>query len=238
MIDRFGGRSYRVILFGLFVILLQVKGILRLDKDVRLLLLIEDLEIRLYFIMFLVVWYLLNFLLLQRIVIINSGELFSLTSVEYVCRLVREFSRVVVWRLGSSGLSIEDSRRIFFYIRFNRSLSLFVRCWLLVEGETEIWVINELARQCGYYFDVEGIKVIEFVQFGLKLLVKFVRRMGIEWYVLVDGDEVGKKYVVTVRSLLNNDREVEREYLTALSALDMEYFMYRQGFFDVFYRMA
>lgn len=51
--------------------------------------------------------------------------------------------------------------------------------------------------------------------------------MGIEWYVLVDGDEVGKKYVVTVRSLLNNDREVEREYLTALSALDMEYFMYR-----------
>lgn len=58
-------------------------------------------------------------------------------------------------------------------------------------------------------------------------MVKFVRRMGIEWYVLVDGDEVGKKYVVTVRSLLNNDREVEREYLTALSALDMEYFMYR-----------
>lgn len=38
----------------------------------------------------------------------------------------------------------------------------------------EIWVINELVRQCGYYFDVEGIKVIEFVQFGLKLLVKFV----------------------------------------------------------------
>ncbi|SUH10021.1 putative ATP-dependent endonuclease of the OLDfamily YbjD subgroup [Salmonella enterica subsp. enterica] len=44
----------------------------------------------------------------------------------------------------------------------------------------------------------------------------------------------GKKYAATVRSLLNNDREEEREHLTALPALDMEHFMYRQGFADVF----
>ena len=62
--------------------------------------------------------------------------------------------------------------------------------------------------------------------------------MGIEWHVLVDGDEAGKKYAATVRSLLNNDREAEREHLTALPALDMEHFMYRQGFSDVFHRVA
>ncbi len=33
MIDRPGGRSYRVILLGLFATLLQAKGTLRLDKD-------------------------------------------------------------------------------------------------------------------------------------------------------------------------------------------------------------
>lgn len=54
--------------------------------------------------------------------------------------------------------------------------------------------------------------------------------MGIEWHVLVDGDEAGKKYAATVRSLLNNDREAEREHLTALPALDMEHFMYRGDF--------
>ncbi|SUG69400.1 putative ATP-dependent endonuclease of the OLDfamily YbjD subgroup [Salmonella enterica subsp. enterica] len=107
-----------------------------------------------------------------------------------------------------------------------------------MEGETETWVINELARQCGHHFDAEGIKVIEFAQSGLKPLVKFARRMGIEWHVLVDGDEAGKKYAATVRSLLNNDREEEREHLTALPALDMEHFMYRQGFADVFHRVA
>ncbi len=43
-------------------------------------------------------------------------------------------------------------------------------------------------------------------------------RMGIEWHVLVDGDEAGKKYAATVRGLLNNDREEERDHLTMLPA--------------------
>ncbi|WP_122029682.1 ATP-dependent endonuclease [Salmonella enterica] len=238
MIDKPGSRSHRVILLGLFSTLLQAKGTLRLHKDARPLLLVEDPETRLHPIMLSVAWQLLNLLPLQRIATTNSGELLSLTPVEHVVRLVRESSRVAAWRLGPGGVSAEDGRRIAFHIRFNRASSLFARCWLLVEGETETWVINELARQCGHHFDAEGIKVIEFAQSGLKPLVKFARRMGIEWHVLVDGDEAGKKYAATVRSLLNNDREEEREHLTALPALDMEHFMYRQGFADVFHRVA
>lgn len=47
-----------------------------------------------------------------------------------------------------------------------------------------------------------------------------------------------KKYASTVRSLLNNEREEERDHLTMLPAMDMEHFMYRQGFGDVFHRIA
>ncbi|MDY0920856.1 ATP-dependent endonuclease [Leclercia sp. CFBP8987] len=238
MIDRPGGRSHRVILLGLFSTLLQAKGTVRLDRDARPLLLVEDPETRLHPIMLSVAWHLLNLLPLQRITTTNSGELLSLTPVEHVCRLVRESSRVTAFRLGPGGMNAEDSRRIAFHIRFNRASSLFARCWLLVEGETETWVINELARQCGHHFDAEGIKVIEFAQSGLKPLIKFARRMGIEWHVLVDGDEAGKKYAATVRGLINNDKEEEREHLTTLPALDMEHFMYRQGFADVFHRVA
>ncbi len=238
MIDKPGGRTHRVILLGLFSTLLQAKGSLRLDKDARPLLLVEDPETRLHPIMLSVAWQLLNLLPLQRVTTTNSGELLSLTPVEHVVRLVRESSRVAAWRLGPGGLNAEDGRRIAFHIRFNRASSLFARCWLLVEGETETWVINELARQCGHHFDAEGIKVIEFAQSGLKPLVKFARRMGIEWHVLVDGDEAGKKYAATVRSLLNDDKVEEREHLTMLPALDMEHFMYRQGFSDVFHRVA
>ncbi|EMM1074604.1 ATP-dependent endonuclease [Klebsiella pneumoniae] len=238
MIDKPGGRSHRVILLGLFATLLQAKGTVRLDRDARPLLLIEDPETRLHPIMLSVAWHLLNLLPLQRVTTTNSGELLSLTPVEQVCRLVRESSRVSAWRLGPGGMNAEESRRIAFHIRFNRASSLFARCWLLVEGETETWVINELARQCGHHFDAEGVKVIEFAQSGLKPLIKFARRMGIQWHVLVDGDEAGKKYAATVRGLLNNDRELERDHLTSLPALDMEHFMYRQGFDDVYHRVA
>ena len=238
MIDKPGGRSHRVILLGLFATLLQAKGTVRLDRDARPLLLIEDPETRLHPIMLSVAWHLLNLLPLQRMTTTNSGELLSLTPVEQVCRLVRESARVSAWRLGPGGMNAEESRRIAFHIRFNRASSLFARCWLLVEGETETWVINELARQCGHHFDAEGVKVIEFAQSGLKPLIKFARRMGIQWHVLVDGDEAGKKYAATVRGLLNNDRELERDHLTALPALDMEHFMYRQGFDDVYHRVA
>ncbi|HDU3849045.1 TPA: ATP-dependent endonuclease [Klebsiella pneumoniae subsp. ozaenae] len=238
MIDKPGGRSHRVILLGLFATLLQAKGTVRLDRDVRPLLLIEDPETRLHPIMLSVAWHLLNLLPLQRVTTTNSGELLSLTPVEQVCRLVRESTRVSAWRLGPGGMNAEESRRIAFHIRFNRASSLFARCWLLVEGETETWVINELARQCGHHFDAEGVKVIEFAQSGLKPLIKFARRMGIQWHVLVDGDEAGKKYAATVRGLLNNDRELERDHLTSLPALDMEHFMYRQGFDDVYHRVA
>ncbi|HHP0436831.1 TPA: ATP-dependent endonuclease [Klebsiella pneumoniae] len=238
MIDKPGGRSHRVILLGLFATLLQAKGTVRLDRDARPLLLIEDPETRLHPIMLSVAWHLLNLLPLQRVATTNSGELLSLTPVEQVCRLVRESTRVSAWRLGPGGMNAEESRRIAFHIRFNRASSLFARCWLLVEGETETWVINELARQCGHHFDAEGVKVIEFAQSGLKPLIKFARRMGIQWHVLVDGDEAGKKYAATVRGLLNNDRELERDHLTSLPALDMEHFMYRQGFDDVYHRVA
>ncbi|HBR9148261.1 TPA: ATP-dependent endonuclease [Klebsiella pneumoniae] len=238
MIDKPGGRSHRVILLGLFATLLQAKGTVRLDRDARPLLLIEDPETRLHPIMLSVAWHLLNLLPLQRVTTTNSRELLSLTPVEQVCRLVRESTRVSAWRLGPGGMNAEESRRIAFHIRFNRASSLFARCWLLVEGETETWVINELARQCGHHFDAEGVKVIEFAQSGLKPLIKFARRMGIQWHVLVDGDEAGKKYAATVRGLLNNDRELERDHLTSLPALDMEHFMYRQGFDDVYHRVA
>ncbi|WP_052284329.1 ATP-dependent endonuclease [Kluyvera genomosp. 1] len=238
MIDKPGARNHRVILLGMFSTLLQAKGTVRLDKDARPLLLVEDPETRLHPIMLSVAWSLLNLMPLQRIATTNSGELLSLTPMQNVCRLVRESSRVAAWRLGPEGMNSEDSRRISFHIRFNRASSLFARCWLLVEGETETWVINELARQCGHHFDAEGVKVIEFAQSGLKPLIKFARRMGIEWHVLVDGDEAGKKYAATVRGVLNNDRELERHHLTTLPALDMEHFMYKQGFANVYHRVA
>ncbi|WP_145542706.1 ATP-dependent endonuclease [Yersinia frederiksenii] len=238
MVAEPNSRSMRLIILGMFSTLLQAKGPLSLDPHARPLLLVEDPETRLHPIMLSVAWGLLSQLPLQRITTTNSGELVSLVPIESICRLVRESSKVATYRIGPRGMSSEDSRRIAFHIRFNRPSALFARCWLLVEGETEIWLLNELARQCGYHFEAEGVKVIEFAQSGLRPLLKFANRMGIQWHVLTDGDEAGKKYAATVRNMAVDGRDHERDRLTILPAPDMEHFLYREGFDEVYHRIS
>ena len=230
-------RSRQLILLQMFTLLIEARGDVPLAADARPLLLIEDPETRLHPIMLSVAWNLLKLLPLQKIATTNSAELLSQVPVENVCRLVRGPSRVAAWRIGPEGLSAEESRRIGFHIRVNRPAALFARCWLLVEGETEVWIMNELAQQCGYNFAAEGVKVIEFAQSGLKPLLKFARRMGIAWHVLTDGDQAGNKYASTARTQLQPG-DPEPPFLTQLPALDMENFLYHQGFQDVYHQMA
>lgn len=230
-------RSRQVILLRMFSLLIQAHGNEALPPGAHPLLLVEDPETRLHPIMLSVAWNLLDLMPLQKITTTNSGELLSQVPLENICRLVREPTRVAAWRIGPEGLSAEESRRIGFHIRVNRPSALFARCWLLVEGETEVWIINELARQRGYHFAAEGVKVIEFAQSGLKPLLKFARRMGIAWHVLTDGDEAGNKYAASARSQLQ-EHEQQDDHLTQFPAPDIEHFLYKQGFSDVYHDMA
>ncbi|GKX62508.1 ATP-dependent nuclease [Pragia fontium] len=231
-------RNMRMILLGVFSTLIQAQGTEHLDTRAVPLLLIEDPESRLHPIMLSAAWGLLNNLPLQKITTTNSGDLLSLVPLESVYRLVRQSNRIAAFRIDAGELNIQERRRISFHIRLNRASSLFARSWLLVEGETEVWLLTELARQCGYHFETEGIKVIEFAQSGLKPLLKYASRMGIEWHVLVDGDDAGKKYAETVRLFINGSEDTERDRLTQLPALDMENFMFKEGFSDVYYDAA
>jgi len=230
-------RSRQVILLRMFSLLIQAHGNEPLPAGAHPLLLVEDPETRLHPIMLSVAWNLLELMPLQKIATTNSGELLSQVPLENICRLVREPARVAAWRIGPEGLSAEESRRIGFHIRVNRPSALFARCWLLVEGETEVWIINELARQRGYHFAAEGVKVIEFAQSGLKPLLKFAQRMGIAWHVLTDGDQAGSKYAATARSQLPSHAR-ESDHLTQFPAPDIEHFLYKQGFSDVYHQMA
>lgn len=231
-------RNIRLIILGMFSSILQSKGSAALDPYARPIVIVENPETRLHPIMLSVAWGLLNLFSLQRITTTNSGELLSLAPLQSVCRLVRDSDKVAAYRIGENQLHADEARRIAFHIRYNRPSALFARCWLLVEGETEIWLMNELARQCHYFFEAEGIKVIEFAQCGLKPLLKYATFMGIEWHTLVDGDEAGKKYAATVKEFALRNNDSERDRLTRLPALDMEHFLYKEGFRHVYHEVA
>lgn len=78
----------------------------------------------------------------------------------------------------------------------------------------------------------------EFSQCGLKPLLKFANSMGIEWHTLVDGDNAGKQYADSAIAYAERINDTPRDKLTILPASDMEHFLYREGFSDIYHQIT
>ncbi len=216
--------------------MLAARGDREIEEGARPILMLEDPESRLHPTMLALVWGLLEQVPGQKILTTNSGDLLSALPLNQIRRLVRHPDRTRAYQLNDAQLSGDDLRRIAFHVRINRPMSLFARSWLLVEGETEIWLLSELANICGFSLRGEGVRIIEFAQCGHVPLIKVARDLGIEWHLLADGDPAGVKYVEGARSQLRGEREQDR--LTLLPAQDIEHFLFENGFEEVFRKEA
>ncbi|MFY2507104.1 ATP-dependent endonuclease [Vibrio pectenicida] len=228
VVEETQSKQTRLLFMGLLNAYLQAKGPNKLRRCARPLLILEDPEGRLHPTHLARAWSLLQLLPMQKILTTNSGDLLGQVPLNSIRRLVRQSDKTITTYLPAQGFSKDEFRRIGFHIRFHRSGALFARCWLLVEGETEVWLFNELANQCGYNLAAEGVQIIEFAQSGLKSLVKIAKAFGIDWHVVTDGDAAGKKYASAVRAQLGNDQE--RHRLTELPDRDIEHYLYNNGF--------
>ncbi|WGE31199.1 ATP-dependent endonuclease [Actinobacillus genomosp. 2] len=199
--------------------------------------LFEDLEARLHPRMIAIFWELVSYLPIQRITTTNSMELLSQVPLREISRLVRYQDRTEAFSLTHSRLGKEDLRKLTFHIHYNRGLALFSRAWILVEGETEVWILTELANLLDINLEMEGIRIVEFAQCGLRPLIKYAKAMGIEWYVLTDGDQAGEKYADIAKSMLQED-EHPSKHLTVIPRQDIEHFFYHEGLREVFVRLA
>jgi len=222
----------KMLFMGLLNAYLQAKGPNDLRQTARPILILEDPEGRLHPTHLARAWNLVEMLPMQKILTTNSGDLLAAVPIYSIRRLVRSSERTFAQSLVRNTLSNDELRRVSFHVRFHRPSALFARCWLLVEGETEVWLFNELARQCGYNLAAEGVQIIEFAQSGLKSLIKVAKTFGIDWHVVSDGDPAGKKYSATVRSQLGIEKE--RHRLTELPDRDIEHFLYNNGYEEFF----
>jgi putative ATP-dependent endonuclease of OLD family len=233
VIDETKNHQTRLLLLGLLNAYLQAKGPNELRRCARPILIIEDPEGRLHPTHLARAWSLLQMLPMQKILTTNSSDLLGAVPLQSIRRLVRQSDKTITKSLATNGLTKDELRRVGFHIRFHRSRALFARCWLLVEGETEVWLFNELANQCGYNLAAEGVQIIEFAQSGLRSLIKVAKAFGIDWHVVTDGDAAGKKYAATVLHQL--DGEHPRHHLTELPDRDIEHYLYIHGF-EIFFR--
>lgn len=172
----------------------------------------------------------------QKILTTHSGEVLAGESLASLRRLTRRDSVLREWRVRPRRLSADDLRRVDYHLRTRRSVASFARCWLLVEGETEFWVLPELARLAGHDFAREGIACVEFAQCGLAPLIRLARELGIEWHVLTDGDRAGEHYVAQARRFLG--RAPYESRITALRERDIENCFFAHGYADLYRRLA
>lgn len=232
-----GHKSDRAMLLLLFGEFLEVRGEHLLRRGASPILLLEEPENNLHPVNLAITWRFFSLLPMQKLVSTNSSHLLSFFPLSRIQRLVRHADLIESYSLSSEHFSANDLRRIAFHVRMNRPQSLFARSWLLVEGETETWLLTELASFCGYNFVVEGVQIIEFAQCGLAPLIKLAQDLHIEWHVLTDGDMAGQKYASRVEDmLLEHDFLANR--LSILPAPDIEHLFFESGFADIYLQAA
>lgn len=233
ILDDLDDHYTRTMLLGIFGSLFLAQEGKQLNQQATPIMILEEPESQLHPIILSVGFRLLKNFPAQKFITTNSSDLVSLFSLNHIYHLIRKPSGIIAMHTGEHGLSRDDNRKILFHILYRRASVVFARCWLLVEGETEVWLLRELAELSGYHLNTEGIQLIEFAQCGLKPLIRYANKMGIHWYVITDGDAAGKKYADTVRTLCPEGSDIH-QFLTILPARDIENFLFEHGFSHVY----
>ena len=232
-----GAGMRQVVLLTLVGAMLQAEAGAPRGLGAQPILVLEDPETHLHPIQLATAMNLVSQLSVQKLITSASGALMAGFPLRALRRLVRRDSDTAVFPdPDEAPLSPTELRRVAFHVRTHNADSLFARVWLLVEGETEAWLLPELARVWGLNFPLEGIHCVPFAQAGLAPLLAFADRFGIPWHLIADGDEAGRHYVAKTRKLLH--QRPEARHLTALPDLDLEHFLWREGYEDVFRRAA
>ncbi|MBL9150358.1 MAG: DUF2813 domain-containing protein [Phycisphaerae bacterium] len=225
-----GARSIALLL--IFGSLFDARAEKTFGKGARPVIAIEDAEAYLHPVILASVAALIDAMPTQKLITTNSGELLSLLPLHSLRRLVRRADRTDVYRLGRDTLSDDELRRIGYHVRAIRGTSLFARCWLLVEGETEFWLLPELAAVAGHDFALEGVRLMEFAQCGVAPLIKLADDLGIAWHLIADGDQSGQGYANIAASELRG-RDAD-EHITRIQQRDIEHLLWASGFADVY----
>ena len=169
----------------------------------------------------------------QKLISTHSGDLLADVDIRDVRRLARTREGIKAFRVASTLLSPEETRKFNYQIRRARGALLFARCWLLVEGETETWIYPAAARALGLNLHAEGVRLVEFRQSDVGMLAKIANALGILWYCVGDDDANRGREERKLRQHLAGASEGDR---FVFPYPDIEVNLLRNGYGDVYRR--
>ncbi|MGM9997848.1 MAG: ATP-dependent nuclease [Candidatus Bruticola sp.] len=236
-----GARSLAMLAFADSFFKAQAQGFDEANQgsgDYYPLLSVEDPEAYLHPLMLTSVWSLIDRMSPQRLLSTNNSDLLSAVPLTSIRRMVRSSEGIAsIYKVNSGHVHINDLRRIAYHLRIRRGAALFMRFWLLVEGETECWLLPEIARVLGFDLWSEGIELVEFAQCGLGPLANLANELGIGWHLLADGDKAGHTYGKIARPYAEASKLGK---ITVLKEVDIEncFWESEYNYKDVFRKIA
>ena len=136
----------------------------------------------------------------QKLISTHSGHMLASVPATAIRRLAYEGGDIKAYRIDGNSLTDEEKRKFDFHVRRSRGELLFARCWLLVEGETEVVLLAGAAEARGLNLERDGVCCVEYSQTNVGVLAKIANQLGIPWYCVMDNDEGRKKYERGVRA--------------------------------------
>lgn len=167
----------------------------------------------------------------QILVSSHSGDLISRVPVKALRRLYKHNGQTKVGRVESGDFTDRELQAIDYSIRLARGHYLFSRCWLLVEGESDFHLMPLLFELMGYSQDQVSFSVLEISQVIDKgePLIKFAKALGIQWFLMADGDHAGNDYVNRANNHLATGENLKDRAQT-LTHADIEHEFWHYGY--------
>jgi putative ATP-dependent endonuclease of OLD family len=175
----------------------------------------------------------------QILVSSHSGDLVSRVPVTALRRLYKRNGETIVGRIESDVFSDRELQAIDYSIRLARGHYLFSRCWLLVEGKSDYHLMPLLFEVMGHSQDQVSFSVLEFSEAFEKgeSFIKLAKALGIQWFMMADGDKEGRGYVKRAKKYLENGESIADRTAT-LAYVDIEHEFWHNGYSDFMLNMV
>jgi putative ATP-dependent endonuclease of OLD family len=165
----------------------------------------------------------------QKIIATHSGDIISEVPVNKLRRMNKCGSDIICRALSDGTLAKEELRKFKHHVRRNRGELLFAKCWILVEGETDVLVIAECAELLSINLSLHGIRIVECSQAGgPSIFIKVADALGVQWHLVADNDQGGEKYITHARTHLNGRDEAH--HITKLTQSNMDILLCCNGY--------
>ena len=162
----------------------------------------------------------------QKILSTHSGDFLATVPATSVRRLAHRESEIQAGRIEPGSLSGKE-RQFDSHIRRSHGRLLFSRCWLIVEGETEVVLFEGIAEALGMQLERVGVQCVECGPPDPEVLCGAAKQLGIEWFAIFDDDAAGQKFSGKVQTYLDGATASDRVVLPYESP---ELFLCEHGF--------